>query len=50
MASEEKVMQHLASLFESEKANRSFRAVGLVASVCGFYCAPTLPIYTAAKQ
>lgn len=24
--------------------------IGCVASVCGFYCAPTLPIYTAAKQ
>jgi NAD(P)-dependent dehydrogenase (short-subunit alcohol dehydrogenase family) len=25
-------------------------AVGLVASVCGFYCVPSLPIYTAAKH
>lgn len=24
--------------------------VGCVASVCGFYCCPTLPIYTAAKH
>ncbi len=24
--------------------------VGCVASVCGFYCVPTLPVYTAAKQ
>jgi NAD(P)-dependent dehydrogenase (short-subunit alcohol dehydrogenase family) len=24
--------------------------IGLVASVCGFYCVPSLPIYTAAKH
>jgi NAD(P)-dependent dehydrogenase (short-subunit alcohol dehydrogenase family) len=24
--------------------------IGCVASVCGFYCVPTLPIYTAAKH
>ena len=24
--------------------------VGLISSVCGFYCCPTLPIYTAAKH
>jgi len=24
--------------------------IGLIASVCGFYCCPTLPIYTAAKH
>ena len=34
----------------SEKSDSSCDPVGLVASVCGFYCAPTLPIYTASKQ
>jgi len=24
--------------------------VGVIASVCGFYCCPTLPVYTAAKH
>ena len=26
------------------------RLVGVIASVCGMYCCPTLPIYTAAKH
>lgn len=30
---------------------KSYRGkIGLVASVCGFYCVPSLPIYTAAKH
>jgi len=34
-----------------EPDKNGFRGkIGLVASVCGFYCAPTLPIYTAAKH
>lgn len=35
----------------STAAERRYRGkVGLVASVCGFYCVPGLPIYTAAKH
>ena len=34
-----------------EKDSNGFRGkIACVASVCGFYCCPTLPIYTAAKQ
>ncbi|KAK4550130.1 hypothetical protein LTR36_003097 [Oleoguttula mirabilis] len=34
-----------------EKDEQGFRGkIAVVASVCGFYCAPTLPIYTAAKH
>jgi NAD(P)-dependent dehydrogenase (short-subunit alcohol dehydrogenase family) len=34
-----------------EKNAQGFRGkIGVVASVCGFYCIPTLPIYTAAKH
>jgi NAD(P)-dependent dehydrogenase (short-subunit alcohol dehydrogenase family) len=34
-----------------DKDSNGFRGkIGCVASVCGFYCCPTLPIYTAAKQ
>jgi NAD(P)-dependent dehydrogenase (short-subunit alcohol dehydrogenase family) len=33
------------------KDENGFRGkIACVASVCGFYCCPTLPIYTAAKQ
>lgn len=28
----------------------SVSLVGVIASVCGYYCCPTLPIYTAAKH
>lgn len=32
-------------------ANRQFRGkIGLVASICGFYCVPSVPIYTSAKH
>jgi NAD(P)-dependent dehydrogenase (short-subunit alcohol dehydrogenase family) len=35
----------------SENAQSQYRGkIGLVASVCGFYCVPALPIYTAAKH
>lgn len=34
-----------------EPGRHGFRGkIGCVASVCGFYCVPTLPIYTAAKH
>ncbi|KAK5013753.1 hypothetical protein LTR39_003497 [Cryomyces antarcticus] len=34
-----------------EKSKHGFRGkIGCVASVCGFYCVPSLPIYTAAKH
>ena len=34
-----------------DKDENGFRGkVACVASVCGFYCCPTVPIYTAAKQ
>ncbi|KAK4995925.1 hypothetical protein LTR66_004363 [Elasticomyces elasticus] len=34
-----------------EKNKNGFRGkIGCVASVCGFYCVPTLPVYTAAKH
>lgn len=34
-----------------DKDENGFRGkIACVASVCGFYCCPTLPIYTAAKQ
>jgi len=34
-----------------EPGENGFRGkIGCVASVCGFYCVPTLPIYTAAKH
>jgi len=32
------------------RISANIRAVGVIASVCGFYCCPTLPIYTAAKH
>jgi NAD(P)-dependent dehydrogenase (short-subunit alcohol dehydrogenase family) len=35
----------------SEITGKNYRGkIGLVASVCGFYCVPSLPIYTAAKH
>lgn len=35
----------------SETTHKKYRGkIGLVASVCGFYCVPSLPIYTAAKH
>jgi len=38
--------------FRRQEANKDgFRGkIGCVASVCGFYCVPTLPVYTAAKH
>ena len=36
---------------KQDKDENGFRGkIACVASVCGFYCCPTLPIYTAAKQ
>ena len=36
---------------KQDKDKNGFRGkIAMVASVCGFYCCPTLPIYTAAKQ
>ncbi|KAL2432205.1 hypothetical protein ABEF95_001118 [Exophiala dermatitidis] len=36
---------------KQEPGKHGFRGkIGCVASVCGFYCVPTLPIYTAAKH
>ncbi|CAO2651604.1 Nn.00g041740.m01.CDS01 [Neocucurbitaria sp. VM-36] len=32
------------------KGQKSRGKIGLVASVCGFYCVPSLPLYTAAKH
>jgi len=37
--------------FRRQEVKGGFRGkIGCVASVCGFYCVPTLPIYTAAKH
>lgn len=37
--------------FRRQDVKTGFRGkIGCVASVCGFYCVPTLPIYTAAKH
>jgi len=37
--------------FRRQEPEQGFRGkIGCVASVCGFYCVPTLPIYTAAKH
>lgn len=37
--------------FRRQEPKGGFRGkIGCVASVCGFYCVPTLPIYTAAKH
>jgi len=33
-----------------EKWHADAFSVGVIASVCGFYCCPTLPIYTTAKH
>lgn len=34
-----------------DRGQKRFRGkIGLVASVCGFYCVPSLPVYTAAKH
>lgn len=36
---------------KQDKDSNGFRGkIATVASVCGFYCCPTLPIYTSAKQ
>ena len=35
---------------EWEKGWNGRGKIGLVASVCGFYCVPSLPVYTAAKH
>jgi len=38
-------------VWENSFVEHSMRGkIGLVASVCGFYCVPSLPIYTAAKH
>ena len=37
--------------FRRQEPKNGFRGkIGCVASICGFYCVPTLPIYTAAKH
>lgn len=37
--------------FRRQEPKGGFRGkIGCVASVCGFYCVPTLPVYTAAKH
>jgi NAD(P)-dependent dehydrogenase (short-subunit alcohol dehydrogenase family) len=37
--------------WSSSISKKQYRGkIGLVASVCGFYCVPSLPIYTAAKH
>jgi NAD(P)-dependent dehydrogenase (short-subunit alcohol dehydrogenase family) len=37
--------------WSSSASKKQYRGkIGLVASVCGFYCVPSLPIYTAAKH
>ncbi|KAK4565271.1 hypothetical protein LTR86_003888 [Recurvomyces mirabilis] len=41
----------LQQMRRQEKGEDGFRGkIATVASVCGFYCVPTLPIYTAAKH
>lgn len=45
MASDARVSRTLCTSDEADKCT-----VGVIASVCGFYCCPTLPIYTAAKH
>ena len=37
--------------FRKQEVTDGFRGkIGCVSSVCGFYCVPTLPVYTAAKH
>lgn len=40
----------LLSWVEERRLTCVSHLVGVIASVCGYYCSPTLPIYTAAKH
>jgi NAD(P)-dependent dehydrogenase (short-subunit alcohol dehydrogenase family) len=42
--------RHQEAVGWSASSKRYRGKIGLVASVCGFYCVPSLPIYTAAKH